>query len=281
MEKKNKININENINLDDQQLIEQIDEYNINQLLMNLFRRLLIKGETQKTEQKDTKNNNNNDSILSILVEKIKKNYPNFYFSLMEPNENFGVFYTDMGKLTTEFAHSDFTETDGFSLLGFFEEEIRNFFRTHPFLLKNNSIISNNNNNEEKNKNLIEDKIKDIINLLKENNVIMNEIFNEFKNAHNKEKQKYIDYINQQHSKIKGIVDDIKGYSFNIMNSEQNLKSFGKYKEILLAEQKKKEEEIKFYKAMLNKYTSQGGEMTKLLNEYKRYSNMIDCLKDK
>ena len=124
-------------------------------------------------------------------------------------------------------------------------------------------------------------KIKDITNLLKENNEIMNEIFKEFKNAYGKDKQKYIDYVNQQHSKIKGIVEDIKAYSFNKMNSEQNLKSFDKFKENLLLEQKQKEEEIKFYKALLNKYTSQGEEMTQLLNEYKRYSNMIDYLKDK
>ena len=277
MERQNIINNNENIKLEDQQLIEQIDEYNINQLLMNIFKRLLIKAETQKTE----KNDNTNNSLLSILIEKIKKNYPNFYFSLKESNENFGLFYTDMGKLTSEFAHSDFTETDGFSLLGFFEEEIRNFFRTHPFLLKN--TIGNNNNeyNEEKNKNIIELKIKNITNLLNENNEIMNEIFKEFKNAYGKDKQKYIDYVNQQHSKIKGIVEDVKAYSFNKMNSEQNLKSFDKFKENLLLEQKQKEEEIKFYKALLNKYTSQGEEMTQLLNEYKRYSNMIDCLKDK
>ena len=276
MERQNIINNNENIKLEDQQLIEQIDEYNINQLLMNIFKRLLIKAETQKTE----KNDNTNNSLLSILIEKIKKNYPNFYFSLKESNENFGLFYTDMAKLTSEFAHSDFTETDGFSLLGFFEEEIRNFFRTHPFLLKN-TIGNNNEYNEEKNKNIIELKIKNITNLLKENNEIMNEIFKEFKNAYGKDKQKYIDYVNQQHSKIKGIVEDIKAYSFNKMNSEQNLKSFDKFKENLLLEQKQKEEEIKFYKALLNKYTSQGEEMTQLLNEYKRYSNMIDCLKDK
>jgi hypothetical protein len=283
MEKQNLINNNENIKLEDQQLIEQIDEYNINQLLMNIFKRLIIKAETQQTEKTEKeKNDNSNSSLLSMLIEKIKKNYPNFYFSLKEPNENFGLFYTDMGKLTSEYAHSDFTETDGFSLLGFFEEEIRNFFRTHPFLLKN-SISNNNNNeyNEEKNKSIIEMKIKDITNLLKENNEIMNDIFKEFKNAHDKDKQKYIDYVNQQHSKIKGIVEDIKGYSFNTMNSEQSLKSFDKFKEILLLEQKQKEEEIKFYKALLNKYTSQGEEMTQLLNEYKRYSNMIDCLKDK
>ena len=278
MRDKNKLkDENKIINNEEEKLIQKIDEYNINQLLMNIFKRLLIKAENQKTK----KNDNTNNSFLSILIEKIKKNYPNFYFSLKESNENFGLFYTDMAKLTSEFAHSDFTETDGFSLLGFFEEEIRNFFRTHPFLLKNK--ISNNNNeyNEEKNKNIIELKIKNINNLLKENNEIMNEIFKEFKNAYGKDKQKYIDYVNQQHSKIKGIVEDIKAYSFNKMNSEQNLKSFDKFKENLLLEQKQKEEEIKFYKALLNKYTSQGEEMTQLLNEYKRYSNMIDCLKDK
>ena len=271
----NDLDNKKNINLEDQQLIEQIDEYNINQLLMNIFNRLLIKGETQKGEKKD------NSSLLSSLIEKLKSNYPNFYFSLQHPNENFGLFYTDMDKLTQEFStSSNFTETDGFSLLGFFEEEIRNFFRTHPFLLKN-ALNNNNENNEEKNKNLIESKIKDITNLLNENSNIINDIYKEFKNSHTKEKQKYVDYINQQHSIINKAVEDIKSYAYNTMNSEQTFKSFDKFKENLLLEQKKKEEEIEFYKALLNKYTSQGDEMTTLLNEYKKYSNMINCLKEK
>ena len=266
---------NKNINLEDQQLIEQIDEYNINQLLMNIFNKLLIKGETQKSEKND------NSSLLSSLIEKLKSNYPNFYFSNQNPNENFGLFYTDMDKLTQEFSNSsNFTETDGFSLLGFFEEEIRNFFRTHPFLLKN-TLNNNGENNEEKNKKLIERKIKDITNLLNENSNIINDIFKEFKNSHTIEKQKYIDYINQKHSKINKAVEDIKSYSYNTMNSEQNFKSLDKLKENLLLEQKQKEEEIEFYKALLNKYTSQGEEMTDLLNEYKKYTNMINCLKDK
>ena len=273
MKKQNELTHNY-INLEDQQLIEQVDEYNLNQLLMNIFKRLLIKGETKKSESND------NYAILSTLIEKIKNNYPNFYFNLKEPNENFGLFYTDMNKLTKEFSSSsNFTETDGFSLLGFFEEEIRNFFRTHPFLLKN--ALNNNEYNEEEIKKLIENKIKDITGLLKENNGLINDIFKEFKNRHLKEKQKYIDYINKQHSKINEAIEDIKSYAYNTLNSEQNFKSFDKFKENLLLEQKQKEEEIKYYKALLNRYTSQGEEMTQLANEFKRYSNMIDCLKDK
>ena len=276
MKNQNEIIKNDNLNNEDEQLIERIDEYNINQLLMNIFKRLIIKGENQKSEKND------NSSLLNILIEKIKNNYPNFYFSLQqEPSDNFGLFYTDMNKLTQEFASSsNFSETDGFSLLGFFEEEIRNFFRTHPYLLKN-TLNSNNDNTESNNKKVIEMKINDITNLLIENTSLINDIFKEFKNAHSKEKQKYIDYINQKHSKINKAVEDIKSYAYNTLNSEQSYKSFDKFKENLLLEQKQKEEEIKYYKALLNKYTSQGDEMTQLLNEYKRYSNMIDCLKDK
>ena len=276
MKNQNEIIKNDNLNNENEQLIERIDEYNINQLLMNIFKRLIIKGESQKSEKND------NSSLLNILIEKIKNNYPNFYFSLQqEPSDNFGLFYTDMNKLTQEFASSsNFSETDGFSLLGFFEEEIRNFFRTHPYLLKN-TLNSNNDNTENNNKKLIEMKINDITNLLIENTSLINDIFKEFKNAHSKEKQKYIDYINQKHSKINKAVEDIKSYAYNTLNSEQSYKSFDKFKENLLLEQKQKEEEIKYYKALLNKYTSQDDEMTQLLNEYKRYSNMIDCLKDK
>ena len=253
MSKQNKIN-NENeiinsINLEDEQIIEKVDEYNINQLLMNLFKRLLIKCETKQDS------NNDNDSLLKILIEKIKSNYPNFYFSLKEPNENFGLFYTSMDKLVQEYStSSNFTETDGFSLLGFFEEEIRNFFSSHPFLLKN----AFKSNEKEKNNYNIENKIKEITNIVNENTSLINDISNEFKTVHTTEKQKYIDYINQQHAKINNAVENIK-----------------------LRERKEKEEEIKYYETLLNKYTSQGDEMTQLLNEYKKYSNMIDCLKNK
>ena len=276
MSKQNKIN-NENeiinsINSEDEQIIEKVDEYNINQLLMNLFKRLLIKCETKQDS------NNDNDSLLKILIEKIKSNYPNFYFSLKEPNENFGLFYSSMDKLVQEYStSSNFTETDGFSLLGFFEEEIRNFFSSHPFLLKN----AFKSNEKEKNNYNIENKIKEITNIVKENGELINDIYNEFKNAHTTEKQKYIDYINQQHAKINNAVENIKKYSYNNMSSEQNIKSLNKFKENLLRERKEKEEEIKYYETLLNKYTSQGDEMTQLLNEYKKYSNMIDCLKNK
>ena len=276
MSKQNKIN-NENeiinsINLEDEQIIEKVDEYNINQLLMNLFKRLLIKCETKQ------ESNNDNDSLLKILIEKIKSNYPNFYFSLKEPNENFGLFYTSMDKLVQEYStSSNFTETDGFSLLGFFEEEIRNFFSSHPFLLKN----AFKSNEKEKNNYNIENKIKEITNIVNENTSLINDISNEFKTVHTTEKQKYIDYINQQHAKINNAVENIKKYSYNNMSSEQNIKSLNKFKENLLRERKEKEEEIKYYETLLNKYTSQGDEMTQLLNEYKKYSNMIDCLKNK
>jgi len=274
MFEKEKIN-NENqiLNKEDEKLIEKVDDYNINQLLMNLFKRLLMKCETQQNSS-----NNDNNALLQILVEKIKSNYPNFYFSLKEPNENFGLFYTSMDKLVEEFSNSsNFSETDGFSLLGFFEEEIRNFFITHPFLLKN-AIKEN---NSKKNNYNIENKIKEISNIVKENGELINDIYNEFKNVHTKEKQKYIDYINQQHAKINEAVENIKTYSYNTLSSEQNIKTLIKFKEQLLKEQKQKEEEIKYYESLLNKYTSQGDEMTQLLNEYKKYSNMIDCLKDK
>ena len=230
MKKSKDINKNENISLENDQLIEKIDEYNINQLLMNIFKRLLMKGETQKSEKND------NSSLLSILLEKIKNNYPNFYFSLQhEPSDNFGIFYTDMNKLTQEFgSSSNFTETDGFSLLGFFEEEIRNFFRSHQFLLKNTLNNNNNDNKENNNKKLIEMKINDLTNLLIENSSLINDIFKEFKNVHTNEKQKYIDYINQKHSKINKAVEDIKSYSYNTMNSEQSYKSFDKFKENIL-----------------------------------------------
>ena len=274
MRAKNKLkNENKIISNEEEQLIQKIDEYNINQLLMNLFKRLIMKFETNQNA-----NNDDNNALLQILIEKIKSNYPNFYFSLKEPDENFGLFYTSMDKLVEEYAtSSNFTETDGFSLLGFFEEEIRNFFNTHSFLLKN-TIQEN---NREKNNYNIQNKLKEISDLVNENGELINDIYNDFKNVQTKEKQKYIDYINHQHAKINEAVESIKTYSYNTLSSEQNIKTLNKFKEQLLKEQKEKEEEIKYYESLLSKYTSQGDEMNQLLNEYKKYTNMINCLKDK
>ena len=274
MRAKNKLkNENKIISNEEEQLIQKIDEYNIKQLLMNLFKRLIMKFETNQNA-----NNDDNNALLQILIEKIKSNYPNFYFSLKEPDENFGLFYTSMDKLVEEYAtSSNFTETDGFSLLGFFEEEIRNFFNTHSFLLKN-TIQEN---NKEKNNYNIQNKIKEISDIVNENGNLINDIYNEFKNVQTKEKQKYIDYINQQHAKINEAVENIKIYSYNTLSSEQNIKTLNKFKEQLLKEQKEKEEKIKYYESLLSKYTSQGDEMTQLVNEYKKYTNMINCLKDK
>ena len=69
MNKKNITNIeNNNINIEDENLIQKVDEYNINQLLMNIFKRLLIKSEIAQDS------NNDNNSLLKMLVEKIKSN---------------------------------------------------------------------------------------------------------------------------------------------------------------------------------------------------------------
>ena len=271
------------ITSDDEKLISKIDEYNINQLLLNIFNRLIIKADSSISNQTQnfdgTTNNNTNNNLdsntLNQLITKLKDNYPNFFFNNLKPNSDFGILFTNMESLYKEYASkSEFKESDGFSLLGYFEEEIRTFFRKHPFLLKNNNISENENSKE-----IIERKITQILKVIEENSILLNEIFNNFKNVHGKEKQKYIDYINVQHSKINEILEDIKNYAFNTLNSEQWFKSYEKLKEKLIEDQRNKESEIKYNREVLNKFISQGEEMTNLLNEYKKYCNMIDCLK--
>ena len=271
------------ITAEDEKLISKIDEYNINQLLLNIFNRLIIKADssmsnqTQNFDGKTNNNTNNNldSNTLNQLITKLKDNYPNFFFNNLKPNSDFGILFTNMESLYKEYASkSEFKESDGFSLLGYFEEEIRTFFRKHPFLLKNNNISENENSKE-----IIERKITQILKVIEENSILLNEIFNNFKNVHGKEKQKYIDYINVQHSKINEILEDIKNYAFNTLNSEQWFKSYEKLKEKLIEDQRNKESEIKYNREVLNKFISQGEEMTNLLNEYKKYCNMIDCLK--
>ena len=289
MEKKTKTQIpnnsnnnNNTITQEDEKLISKIDEYNINQLLLNIFNRLIIKADLSIPNQNPDNalnSNVNNDNLdptnLTQLIAKLKDNYPNFFYSTIKPNSDFGILFTNLEDLHKEYAtKSEFKESDGFSLLGYFEEEIRSFFRKHPFLLKNTKISEN-----EDNKEIIEKKIAQIMKIVEENSEILNEIFNNFKNAHGKEKQKYIDYINVQHSKINEVLEDIKNYTYNTLNSEQWFKSYEKLKERLIEDQKNKESEIKYNREVLNKYISQGEEMTNLLNEYKKYCNMIDCIK--
>lgn len=269
--KKNQNNIN-----NDEKLIEKVDQYNINRLLMNIFKKLIIKAESKYSGSNKTDNNFSNNNEISQLIEKVKDNYPLFFFNNQLPNEDFGIFFTNMKDIQKSYLNSKtFNENDGYTLLGYFEEEIRNFFKSHPFEFKNPT---------EKNKNdtfVIEKKINEITKILKENDELIGDMFSEFKDAQGKDKQKYIDYINQQHSKINNALEDIKSYTFNSLNSEQSFQSFNKFKENLILEQKQKENDIQLTQALLQRYTSQGEEMNQLMNEYKKYCNMIDCLKNK
>ena len=93
-----------------------------------------------------------------------------------------------------------------------------------------------------------------------------------------KEKQTFLDNINQQYSKINYILHTISLYIFNTLNSEQNIKSLQQLKENLIQEQNNNKNEIKVIKQKIRNFTDQGEEMSKLLAEYKRLCNIIDCI---
>ena len=63
-----------------------------------------------------------------------------------------------------------------------------------------------------------------------------------------------------------------------MLNSEQNIKSLQQLKENLIKEQNDNKNEIKVIKQKIRNFTDKGEEMSKLLAEYKRLCNLIDCI---
>ena len=248
--------------MENQKFLEKIDKYNKLRLLYNIFQFFLIKS-------KDT-----NDEQLKKILTSYKSNESRFIINNQKEEENFRIFFSDINQIKKMNKDSTLNEQESLKLLSYFEEEIRNFFKNHNF-----KIDINNKNEERKNQNnLINAKINQILILLTENTKILEEIFNKFKNAHLKEKQNFLDNINQQYSKINNILQTIILYIYSTFNSEQNIKSLNQLKDNLIQEQINSKNEIKVIKQKIRNFTDQGEEMSKLLAEYKRLNNMIDCI---
>ena len=73
-----------------------------------------------------------------------------------------------------------------------------------------------------------------------------------------KEKQTFLDNINQQYSKINYILQTISLYIFNMLNSEQNIKSLQQVKEKSIQDQNNNKNEIKVIKQKIINFTEQG-----------------------
>ena len=251
--------------MDNKQLIDKIDKYNKLRLLYNIFQLFIIKS-------KDT-----NNIQLKKIINSYKSNLSRFIINNQNQDENFGIFFSNMKQIISMNKDSTLNEQECLKLLSFFEGEVRNFLKIHNFQIDN--ILNNKKNEKENNQNLlINSKINQILILLTENTKILEEIFNQFKNAHLKEKQNFLDNINQQYSKINYILHTISLYIFNTLNSEQNIKSLQQLKENLIQEQNNNKNEIKVIKQKIRNFTDQGEEMSKLLAEYKRLCNIIDCI---
>jgi len=251
--------------MDGEGLIEKIDKYNKLRLLYNIFQLFIIKS-------KDT----NNDQLKKI-INSYKSNLSRFIINNQNHDENCGIFFSNMKQIISINKDSTLNEQECLRLLSFFEEEVRNFLKIYNF--KNENILNKKKNEEENNQNLlINSKINQILLLLNENTKILQEIFNKFKNAHLKEKQTFLDNINQQYSKINFLIQTITLYIFNTLNNEQNIKSLQQLKENLIQEQNDNKNEIKIIKQKIQNFTDKGEEMSKLLAEYKRLCNMIDCI---
>ena len=251
--------------MDNIKLIEKIDKYNKLRLLYNIFQLFIIKSKDTNNEQ------------LKKIINSYKSNLSRFIINNQNQDENFGIFFSNMKQINSMNKDSILNEQECLKLLSFFEGEVRNFLKIHNFKIDN--ILNNKKNEEENNQNLlINSKINQILILLNENTKILEEIFNKFKNAHLKEKQTFLDNINQQYSKINYILHTISLYIFNTLNSEQNIKSLQQLKENLIQEQNNNKNEIKVIKQKIRNFTDQGEEMSKLLAEYKRLCNIIECI---
>ena len=242
---------------------DKIDIYNKLRLLFNILNDLIRK----------TIANKDNDEVLNKLVLSVKSNFSRFMISKQIPDENFGILFSDMNTISQLNSKSTLTEQDSLKFLSYYEDEVRNYIKSHIGLMRDNR-------ESEPSYEKLNLKIKQITVLLVENTKLLNDIFKTFKANQNEQKQKYIEEINKEYEKINIILSKISNYIYTTLSSEQNIKSLIQIKENLLQKQKETKEEIEVMKYQINKYISQGDEMLKLTNEYKRLCTMIDCIKN-
>ena len=246
--------------------IELIDEYNKKRLLYNLFKMFILKNE-----------DNNSDLTLQKIIKAYKSNESKFLISTLPNDKNIGINFTDLNVINSQYKNNTMSEEQCMQLLGYFEEEVRNFFKEHNI---NNTEI--NENNEDFSDNFVlNSKISNVIEQLEKNLNLFKEIYNKYKTSNQTEKQNYINNINKQYIEINKIIENINIYIYETLNSEQFIKSINKLKENISNEIEEKKKYIKLIQTEIKRFTDQGDEMNLYVNEYKKYCNMIDLIKIK
>ena len=122
-------------------------------------------------------------------------------------------------------------------------------------------------------------KIKEISNLLNDNIILFNSIIETFQKNQRETKQELINEVDKDYQKINEILQKIQKYIFLILSNEQNFKSLEQIKINLLEKKKKTKSEIELIKSQIQNYINQGEDYMKMVSEYKRLCNMIDCMK--
>lgn len=244
---------------------EKIDLYNKLRLLYNILNNFISQTLSTSSDEKVKK-----------LVGNFKSNLSRFIISKQTKDENFGILYTNISTIKEQYSDITINEKDKLKLLSYFEEEIRQFIKKNEILFD----YSGNQTKSEENENILfSSKIKEISNLLNDNIILFNSIAETFQKTQSETKQKLINEVDKDYQNINNILQKIRKYIFIILSNEQNFKSLEQIKLNLLERKKKTKSEIEIIKSQIQNYINQGDEYMKMVTEYKRLCNMIDCMK--
>ena len=163
--------------------IELIDEYNKKRLLYNLFKIFILKNE-----------DNNNDLTMQKIIKAYKSNESKFIISTLSNDKNIGINFTDLNVINSQYKNNTMSEEQCMQLLGYFEEEVRNFFKEHNL----NNTEFNENDEDISDKFVLNSKISNVIEQLEKNLNLFREIYNKYKTSNQTEKQNYINNINKK-----------------------------------------------------------------------------------
>lgn len=244
---------------------EKIDLYNKLRLLYNILNNFISQTLSTSSDEK-----------AKIIVENFKSNLSRFIISKQINDENFGILYTNISTIKDQNSVITINEKDKLQLLSYFEEEIRQFIKKNDILFEYNGNLTKNEENENL---LFNSKIKEISNLLNDNIILFNSIIETFQKNQRETKQELINEVDKDYQKINEILQKIQKYIFLILSNEQNFKSLEQIKINLLEKKKKTKSEIELIKSQIQNYINQGEDYMKMVSEYKRLCNMIDCMK--
>jgi hypothetical protein len=288
--------------------IKLIDDYNKNRILINILNRLVLKLKSNSHDESvinffDQMNTlfliENKFNLNNLEDESLKcQNNSNLYSPKNEVDLNTGKNFASLLFLNQE-DFSEFVEkeknkflgnSDNFSfenlkLLSMFEEEIRNFLKKKKELLKKYKLKENSNILEKNSINIHNDnltsKFEKIFTKFNENFELLNDIYENFKNSHIQREKREISNFENNLSSIKELLENLMNLIIQELTGEKSFLVMNVVKSKLIDENNFLTEDINKLKSDINEYTMKGEELTLLVKEYKKLSNLVDCKKNK